>query len=51
LLRRPGAHAHIHGFRFNLSYFALWDDPEFLALANDPANIAPLPFDWKEPGT
>jgi hypothetical protein len=48
-LQRPGG--YIHSYRFNLYFFPLWDDPEFLALVSDPASNAPLPLDWKEPGT
>ena len=48
-LQRPGG--YVHAYRFNLYFFTLWDDPEFLAMVNDPASNAPLPLDWKEPGS
>jgi hypothetical protein len=49
LLKRPGV--QVGRVRTNVYFFALWDDPQFLALVSDPASNAPLPFDWKEPGT
>lgn len=42
-LRLPGS--FVNSYRRNLALFSLWDDPEFKAIVNDPANNAPLPFD------
>jgi len=32
-------------YRMDPAFCSLWDDPKFLAIVNDPANNAPLPFD------
>jgi tetratricopeptide (TPR) repeat protein len=44
-LKRPGSLAT--DFRADIMLAALWDDPKFLALVNDPASNAPLPFDLR----
>lgn len=38
-------------FRVDLALHSLWDDPRFLAIVNDPANNAPIPFDVKQTRT
>ncbi len=40
-------YSQVHRYRTDLSLASLWDDPEFLAIVNDPANNAPLPLDLK----
>ena len=38
-----------HGFRVDLRLAALWDDPKFQAIVNDPASNAPLPIVNQDP--
>ena len=44
-VKRPGA--LIHDRRVSLMLASLWDDPDFLAIVNDPASVAPLPLTTK----
>jgi len=44
-LKRPGSLAT--DFRGDIMLAALWDEPKFVALVNDPASYAPLPFDLR----
>jgi adenylate cyclase len=46
-LKRPGSLAT--DYRGDVLLAALWDDPKFVAIVNDPANNAPLPFDLRLP--
>ncbi len=40
-------YSYVRDYRTSLPFSSLWDDPEFLAIVNDPANNAPLPLDLK----
>ena len=42
-LKLPGT--RIHELRTNIALASIWDDPQFQAIATDPATNAPLPFD------
>jgi len=44
-LRRPGSYPS--DYRGDVMLAALWDEPKFIALVNDPASNAPLPFDLR----
>ena len=39
----------VQSLRYDVALFSLWDDPAFLAIVNDPANNAPLPFGLEQP--
>jgi tetratricopeptide (TPR) repeat protein len=44
-LRRPGSYPS--DYRGDVMLATLWDEPKFIALLNDPASNAPLPFDLR----
>lgn len=44
-LKQPGSLAS--DYRGDVTLAALWDDPKFIAIVDDPANNAPLPFDLR----
>jgi len=41
-------YSHVHEMRASVELAALWDDPQFQAMMNDPTNNAPLPISNKQ---